>query len=114
PIFARRSDESDRRDSPEELSRRKSRGLVGIGERGVLYGGEMSWGVDEREWILRTVLPVSEESERRAFVWPSSMMSLWSVLDWWRSSTPIPSWTSLGKPSAGPRRWTWRREREIG
>ena len=64
PIFARRSDESDRRDSPEELSRRKSRGLVGIGERVVLYGGEVSWGVDEREWILRTVLPVSEESER--------------------------------------------------
>lgn len=64
PIFARRSDETDRRDSPEELSSRKSRGLVGIGERVVLYGGEVSWGVDEREWILRTVLPVSEESER--------------------------------------------------
>jgi signal transduction histidine kinase len=64
PIFARRSDESDRRDSPEELPRRKSRGLVGIGERVVLYGGEVSWGVEEREWILRTVLPVSEDSER--------------------------------------------------
>ena len=41
-------------------SARESRGLVGIGERAALFGGDADWGVENGQWILQVRLPYSE------------------------------------------------------
>ena len=41
-------------------SARESRGLVGIGERAALFGGDADWGIENGQWILQVRLPYSE------------------------------------------------------
>lgn len=64
-----RSDATDGRSDVKgaAASARESRGLVGIGERAALFGGNADWGVDGGQWALQVRLPYSEGQ----VPWPS-------------------------------------------